>query len=1021
MRITVSGLKIGLVASDNDETSLLVSLLENEQAEVTYNIPPSAITELHIASTDIHVWLLKVDDDSWHDAVDDLLDESEVPVFFSEPGTLEKQSHPEYWCRKLIERLFEITGLNSEAQSSVSENEVNEVEPVNQLDQEESARVETSTVETTNAVTTTTETTTAVTEVEPQETEETVSDPLEKSIDELAISSVDLPSDIAAELVSELEDLSPVLDEVPDVSQPETQHFDAETTEVNVLETNISETSISEADTPETGIPETNIPEPNIPEASDPETNTPDISTPNEVEPSILNAIELAEIELNEIESTEAGSSIELDTLDFSTDMGIDLDDEAIEEPTLIEGSPETEESPESDVALESDGVLKSDIAPESDAVPEEIEVSSETEISSETEVSLEIESSDEDNISSDIGIELLPDDQPNIDGLEANVDFSEDNSQEEINFESTIEGEHEFNISPLDFEHDIDENKQTLDVEANDSAQAIETTFQQGEAGLDFQENEQIPELSLELLEENETEVITGKAVFITEDDELANNEEKEQEENDASEENEFSLSLEPIEGEGPITGKANFLDDSFFEDDLPAEQSVEPSSNNHEAPQLDGIQEPIEESNDASELSLTLEEPSFDASEFNETEEVSTEESEPEPESELEASEAIDSASSIDVLEELDLSDVDNNTELAPDKIMELAQQAVSNNVDAISTDDELFVDEKEQVTDFSELNELKAESELEPEIEPETELEPEIESEPEAELELEIESEPETELEPEIEPEPEAELEPEIEPEPETELEPEIESESETELEPEIKPEPAAELALDEAISVEIPMLDETASDVEFESVTAKSEITTPTKKPCWVLGASLGGPAALKNFFKHLPADINASIIIAQHIDESFLPVLAEILTSSSHFDVSIATGSNEMTAGKVLLAPLDGKTVFLQDGSMLVDRAQKWSPPYLPCINDVIESVAQVYGEIAGAIIFSGMGEDGLNGAKKLRETGGQVWAQSIDTCANASMPESIINNNEADFIGTPKALAEKLVEVCNQQ
>nr|WP_256435593.1 chemotaxis protein CheB [Aliikangiella sp. G2MR2-5] len=205
----------------------------------------------------------------------------------------------------------------------------------------------------------------------------------------------------------------------------------------------------------------------------------------------------------------------------------------------------------------------------------------------------------------------------------------------------------------------------------------------------------------------------------------------------------------------------------------------------------------------------------------------------------------------------------------------------------------------------------------------------------------------------------------------------------------------------------------MLDETASGIEFE--VEKTPIVVHEKIPCWVIGASLGGPAAVKRFMQSLPSDIKASFIIAQHIDENFLPVLAEILTNSSDFEVTVANGSNEMSRGKFYIAPLKGKTVFLKDGSMLVDHSQKWSGPYSPCIDDVIESVSHAYGESAGAIIFSGMGQDGVNGARRLREKGGQVWAQSLDTCANPTMPSAIIDSGEVDFIGTPEDLAQNLV------
>jgi len=96
-------------------------------------------------------------------------------------------------------------------------------------------------------------------------------------------------------------------------------------------------------------------------------------------------------------------------------------------------------------------------------------------------------------------------------------------------------------------------------------------------------------------------------------------------------------------------------------------------------------------------------------------------------------------------------------------------------------------------------------------------------------------------------------------------------------------------------------------------------------------------------------------------------------------------------------------------------TLVIDHSQKWSAPYSPCIDDVIKSVSRAYGSLSGVIIFSGMGEDGLNGAKRMREQGGMVWAQSPQTCANYSMPEAVINNGVADFVGTTEELAEKLI------
>ena len=194
----MSGLKIGLVASGSDESSQLATLLEKSGAQLAYQIEPENISEHHIEDKDIHVWLLSVDDDSWHDSIDQLLDESEIPVYFSEPGNLAKQSHPEFWCNNLLTRLYEITGLEREPDAE----DLAEATPVPEKQTNDSA------IE--------------VEDTAPQFSVERQSDlasdselnmPLGKSLKDLELSAIDLPKDIAADLVSELESISPVLRE----------------------------------------------------------------------------------------------------------------------------------------------------------------------------------------------------------------------------------------------------------------------------------------------------------------------------------------------------------------------------------------------------------------------------------------------------------------------------------------------------------------------------------------------------------------------------------------------------------------------------------------------------------------------------------------------------------------------------------------------------------------------------------------------------------------------------------------
>ncbi len=166
----MSKLSIGLVTSPSEESDQLIKLLEELGIEITYHISPDEIKPEHIQAENLNVWLLNVNDDDWHDNIDQLLDESEASIYFNEPGNLSKQSHPQYWCKNLVSRLYELTGIDESSP-------------------EASAKVSAE-----------------APQVEPQ------GDSLTSALDELETNSVGIPSEIAADLVSELETISPELE-----------------------------------------------------------------------------------------------------------------------------------------------------------------------------------------------------------------------------------------------------------------------------------------------------------------------------------------------------------------------------------------------------------------------------------------------------------------------------------------------------------------------------------------------------------------------------------------------------------------------------------------------------------------------------------------------------------------------------------------------------------------------------------------------------------------------------------------
>lgn len=181
--------------------------------------------------------------------------------------------------------------------------------------------------------------------------------------------------------------------------------------------------------------------------------------------------------------------------------------------------------------------------------------------------------------------------------------------------------------------------------------------------------------------------------------------------------------------------------------------------------------------------------------------------------------------------------------------------------------------------------------------------------------------------------------------------------------------------------------------------------------------WVLGASLGGPQALKEFLMHLPEQLPATFIIAQHIGKPFVPLLAEQLNRVAKLGVRPAEAGYPLRPGEVVLVPVDRRFALAEDGCVEL-RDEPIRGPYKPCIDEVMEEVARHYGAHCHAIVFSGMGEDGALGALAVNDAGGQVWAQSAESCVISSMPDAARRRGVVRFSGSPQELAARLAEQC---
>ncbi len=179
--------------------------------------------------------------------------------------------------------------------------------------------------------------------------------------------------------------------------------------------------------------------------------------------------------------------------------------------------------------------------------------------------------------------------------------------------------------------------------------------------------------------------------------------------------------------------------------------------------------------------------------------------------------------------------------------------------------------------------------------------------------------------------------------------------------------------------------------------------------------WILAASLGGPAAVKEFLDRLPKGLPIAFIYAQHIDANFTEALTKVLARHSFLNLKKAKHGEFLKAGEVVMAPVDNEMILGPQGE-LIFKSTPWPGPYGPSIDQTMLNVAQHYGERCNVILFSGMGNDGAIAAPLLKKQGCKIWVQQSESCANSSMPDAVSETGASSFTGTPSQLAAKLVE-----
>ena len=175
---------------------------------------------------------------------------------------------------------------------------------------------------------------------------------------------------------------------------------------------------------------------------------------------------------------------------------------------------------------------------------------------------------------------------------------------------------------------------------------------------------------------------------------------------------------------------------------------------------------------------------------------------------------------------------------------------------------------------------------------------------------------------------------------------------------------------------------------------------------TSKKIIVIAASTGGPQALERLLVQLPKNIPAPILIVQHMPAGFTKTLAERFNNACNIAVREAADGDILEDGVALIAP-GGYHMELEiqdDNSLKIRLNQK--PTELgvrPNANRLFKSVADIYKDNTIGVVLTGMGYDGTEGSRQIKNYSGLVIAESKETAIIYGMPKSIVDNNLADM------------------
>jgi len=221
--------------------------------------------------------------------------------------------------------------------------------------------------------------------------------------------------------------------------------------------------------------------------------------------------------------------------------------------------------------------------------------------------------------------------------------------------------------------------------------------------------------------------------------------------------------------------------------------------------------------------------------------------------------------------------------------------------------------------------------------------------------------------------------------------------VEDEEEPEEAAEIKPEVAEEAEEEKPLPQRVPLPEKVA-----------------TLKKVVVIGSSTGGPRALTEIIPLLPKDLSAGVIVVQHMPPKFTTSLAERLDAVSQMKVVEAKNGDKVAPGVVYIAPGDFHIQVGRGDTIYLNQDPHWHG-VRPSVDVLMKSAAKQYGKKTVGVVLTGMGVDGREGVKEIKEQGGTVFAEHESSCVVYGMPRAAVETGCVDQVITLPNIADELI------